>query len=145
LEESLQPRDWLLNAITTLLMRNYEVVATAVNGAYKSLALRIASFKQDYDTDDESDQQESKSSELAALPAKAVADDDESDYQETESSNSSAALLLAKALAPSIVTITNPQDDDYYSFGDDLCLLVQKGNSHIGECFGDWDQLLAIP
>jgi hypothetical protein len=102
LEESLQPRDRLLNAITILLMRNYEVVATAVNGAYKSLALRIASFKQDYDTDDESDQQESKSSKSAALPAKAVADDDESDYQETESSDSSAALqVLAKALAPS--------------------------------------------
>jgi hypothetical protein len=146
LEESLQPHDRLLNAITTLLVRNYEVVATAGNGAYKSLALRIASFKQDYDTDDESDQQESKSSESAALPAKAVADDDESDYQETESSDSLAALqVLAKALAPSVVAITNPQDDDYYSFGDDLCLLVQKGNSHIRERFGDWDQLLAIP
>lgn len=146
LEENVQPRERFVHALTTLLARSNEVIATAANSSGKVLAFRLASFEQDYHTDDESDYQETESSDSAALPAKAVADDDESDYQETESSDSSAALqVLAKALAPSFVAITNPQDDDYYSFGDDLCLLVQKGNSHIGERFGDWDQLLAIP
>jgi len=120
LEENVQPRERFVHALTTLLARSNEVIATAANSSGKVLAFRLASFEQDYHTDDESD------------------------YQETESSDSSAALQVL-ALAPSVVAITNPQDDDYYSFGDDLCLLVQKGNSHIGERFGDWDQLLAIP
>jgi hypothetical protein len=121
LEGNVQPRERFVHALTTLLARSNEVIATAANSSGKVLAFRLASFEQDYHTDDESD------------------------YQETESSDSAALQVQAKALAPSVAAITNPQDDDYYSFGDDLCLLVEKGNSHIGERFGDWDQLLAIP
>jgi len=105
LEENVQPRDRFLNALTTLLARNYEVIATAGNSSGKVLAFRLAAFEQDYCT---------------------------------------ALQFPAKALAR-VVAITNPQDDDDYSFGDNLCLLVEKGTSHIGERFGDWDQLLAIP
>jgi hypothetical protein len=100
-------------------VRNYDVIVAAVNSAYKVLAIRLASVKQDCDTDDESDYQDIESSELDTLSA--------------------------KALAPRVIAITNPQDDNDYPFIDNLCLLVEKGTSHIGERFGDWDRLLAIP
>ena len=118
LEESLHPRNWVLNALTTLLVRNYDVIAAAVNSAYKVLAIRLASVEQDCDTDDESDYQDIESSESDTLPA--------------------------KALVPRVIATTNPRDNDDYPFVDNLCLLVEKGTSHIGERFGDWDRLLAI-
>ena len=63
------------------------------------------------------------------------------EYQESDSFESTT-ILPAKAPAPNI---TDPQDDDNNFFFDNLCLLVEKGTSHIGERFGDWDKLLAIP
>jgi len=114
-------RDQLLD-IATLLVGNYDNVTIAVNSSYKVVAFRLASVDQEAD---------------------AVADDDESEYQETEPSEST--IVSANAPAPNVIATTNPLHDDDYSFGNNLYLLVEKGTSHIGEHFGDWDTLLAIP
>jgi hypothetical protein len=100
-------------------VRNYDVIATAVNSAYKVLAIPMASVETECDTDDESDHEETKSPESAAPQAKAP--------------------------VPKVIAVANPHHKDNYSFGDNPCLLVEKGTSHIVERFGDWDQLLAIP
>ena len=115
----MHPHAQLLNALTPLLVRNYENVTISVNlSSYKVLAFRLVSVEQE------------------------VADDHESEYQESDSFKST--ILPAKApVALNITTITDPQDDDNFFF-DNLCLLVEKGTSHIGERFGDWDKLLAI-
>lgn len=115
LEETLEIHDRLLNSITTLLVRNHDNIATAVNNAYKVRALQMKVVQEDIGTDDESEHQASESSKSA-----------------TEA-------------PPNIIAITTPQDDDNYAFVDDLYLLLEKGTSHIGERFGDWDELLAIP
>ena len=71
--------------------------------------------------------------------------DDESEYQETAEPSKSATLPDSDT-ALGVIAITNPQDGDGYlqeQVGN-LCL-VEKGASHIGKRFGDWDVLLSIP
>jgi len=127
-EDSLSPRNRLLNALTTLLVRNYEIVATAVNSSYyKVLAIRMM--------DSESVEQ-----------LEDADTDDESEYQETAEPSKSATIPDSDTAPPGVIAITNPQDGDGYlqeQVGN-LCL-VEKGASHIGERFGDWDVLLSIP
>ena len=115
LEETLQIHNQLLNSIT-LLLRNHDNIAIAINSSYKVLAFRVVSVEQEVDSDDESEYQESKSSKSAT-----------------------------EAPPPNIIAITMPQEDDNYAFIDNLYLLLEKGTSHIGKRFGDWDELLAIP
>jgi hypothetical protein len=60
----LQIRDRVLNSITTILMRNHDNIATAVNSSYKVMAFRLMSAEeQEVSRDDESEYQESESSE----------------------------------------------------------------------------------
>ena len=110
LEETLQIRDRLLNSITTLLVRNHDNIAIAVNNSYKVLAFRLVSVEQE----------------------------DNTEFQESESASTEASV-------PRVIAITNPRNDDNYAFVNNLFLLVEKGKSHIGDRFGDWDNFLAIP
>ncbi len=64
LDESLHLHDWVLNAITTLLVLNYQNVASAANNSYKALAHQLVSVDQEADSDDESEYQESESTIL---------------------------------------------------------------------------------
>jgi len=113
LEQGLKIHDRLLNSITTLLVRNYNNIATAVNSSYKALE---STLRKDDESDDESDDLEPKTSKSAT-----------------------------KASVPRVIVVTNPRDDDNHAFDDNLYLLEEKGKSHIGERFGDWDVFLAIP
>ena len=108
--------DRLLNSITTLLVRNHDNIVTAVNIAYKVFALSMKVVQEDIGTDNESEHQASESSKSAT-----------------------------EASVPRVIIVTNPRDDDNYAFGDNLYLLLEKGTSHIGKHFGDWDELLALP
>ncbi len=131
LEESLPPVKRMLNAVTGLLVRNHDIVATAVSDSYyKVLALQQPTSEKDNGPQADS----AHESESEAHESESEAHESESEAHESES----------EAHTPAIVAITNPRNVDEYSFNNNY-LLVEKGESHIGKDFGDWDTLLAIP
>ena len=122
LEEAQLPRDWLLNAITALLVQNHEIVAAVVNQSYKVLAVKQPLnnvSKQGGDTEDGLD----------------------SDVSEAHSSNGGSQPPNQKP--PGIFAIRNPCNTDTYTFTDNY-LLAQKGKSHRETSFGAWKDLFDI-
>jgi len=127
LEESHPPIERILNAVTSLLVRNYDVVATAVSESYyQVLALQQPD-------PEEGDAQ----ADLEAGDHGSEVEFSESDTHESDSES--------ELESPAIVAITNPRDNDHYTSINDNYLLLDSGTSHIREGFGKWDSLLSIP
>jgi len=120
LEKDQPPHDLSLNAVTTLLVRDNENVATVVNKFYQVLVLQQPdSPKQDSDTDGELGSQ----------------GDEES----------SCANGGSEESVGGITTIQNLPEHDQQINITNRYFFVGEGTSHIGTHFGDWDTILNIP
>ena len=119
LEEGQPTRNRLLNAITALLVRNHEIIATVINKSYEQvLALQQSNNVKelgdpDYGTEDESDRVNAARHPAIGLNKSAI-----------------------------FTTVANPMDTETYGSTKHY-MFAQRGNSHRWH-FGKWDELLQI-
>ncbi len=98
LEESQPPIKRTLNAVTSLLVRNHNVVATAVSESYyQVLALHQPEGEGDAQADLESQDHGS-----------------EVEFSESDTHESEFESEFESSHTPAIVAITNPRDNDHY-------------------------------
>jgi len=114
-------RNRLLNAITALLVRNHEIVATTVDKSYHILALQQA---QPDIPEQEADPEQEANTDTEEITLAAARSNE-----------------IGKCLPTKIFTIKNPRDDDNFTFNN--YLLRPKGVSH-KDHLERWDQLFAI-
>jgi hypothetical protein len=129
LEENQPPIKRTLNAVTSLLVRNHDIVTTAVSESYSQvLALHQPEAKEGNAQADLESQDHGSEVEFS-----------ESDTHESESESE------FEFSPPAIVAITNHRNNDHYPSINDKYLLLESGTCHIQDGFGNWDSLLNIP
>ena len=118
LEDGQPIHNRFLNAVTALLVRNHENIATVINGSYEQvLALQQSNNPEQLEDSDSSTEDES---------------DDTARRPSSLSSNNST----------SFTTVANPLHTDTYVSTKNY-KLVESGTSH-RQHFGKWDELLNI-
>ncbi len=124
LEENQPTRNRLLNAVTALLVRNHEIVASVVNRSYQ----HVVAVQQ-------SDNMEEPEDEISGTESEAESDSGNADV-------SSHSVPATSSQSTRFTAITNPLHTDSYTSTYNYTS-VAEGASHQGK-FGNWNQLLGI-